>query len=536
MEFQLASLWEAVADTGPEFECLVAGDIRHTRRSLDERANRLAHHLLTKGIGSGDLVGICSYNRAEYVEALLACWKIAAVPVNINYRYVADELRYVWNDAGLVAMIAERTFVPLLDELAEEFPGTRDYVILDDGTHHEPTFAATDYEQALSAQPGGRDFGVERSADDLYALYTGGTTGMPKGVMWRHEDIFFAALGGGNYFEPISTPEEIAINGTEPPLPMNIMATSPLMHGSGQWVTMISLFSGGKSSVYTGRVFDPVKVLEICAAEDVQSLALIGDAMAMPLIEAMETHRFDLPALMSVGNGGAMLSVATRERLTEVFPDRIINDGLGASETGSIGIGINESNTVKGARFSVDERSGVLDPDTLERVPVGQKGMLARTGHIPLGYLNDEEKTAATFKTDAEGRRWVLPGDWAVIEEDGAILLLGRGSTTINSGGEKIHPEEVEAACRSHSGVLDVIVAGVPDPRWGSRVVALIDLDPGATLDLEDLQEHCRQQIAGFKVPRDLVLGPVQRTNVGKADYVWAREHACEVLGIDLPT
>ena len=535
MEFQLASLFEALTDAGPDFECMVAGDVRHTRRSLDERANRLAHHLLATGIKKGDLVGVYSYNRAEYIEALLACWKISAAPVNINYRYVADELRYVWSDAGLTGMIAERSFVPLLNELAPEFPETVAYLVLQDGSDHRVEVDATMYEEALAAQSGERGFGVERSPDDLYAVYTGGTTGMPKGVMWRHEDIFFAGMGGGNFYAPIATPEEIELNATKPPLPMNMLATSPLMHASGQWVTFISMYSGGKGSLYTDRTFDASHVLDICQAEDVQSVAVIGDAMAIPLIEAMESGNYELSSLMAIGNGGAMLSAPTRVRLKEAFPGRVISDGFGATETGSAGVGIDADTSVKGARFTVDLRMAVLDPDTLEPMPSGEQGMIARTGHIPLGYLNDEEKTAATFKTDARGTRWVIPGDWAIIEEDGSMLLLGRGSTTINSGGEKIHPEEVEAACRSHPSVSDVVVSGVPDERFGSRVVALVAPVEGASLDLDELQTHCRDHIAGYKVPRELVLGPIQRTNVGKADYAWARTRACEALGIDVP-
>jgi acyl-CoA synthetase (AMP-forming)/AMP-acid ligase II len=534
MEFNLAEMWEGLVDAGPDAECLVAGDVRHTRRSLDERANRLAHHLWTSGVRPRDMVGVYTYNRAEHVEALLACWKIAAVPININFRYVADELRYVWEDAGLVGLIAERSFVPVINELAPEFPDTSVFVLLEDGTEHIAEFDHVGYETALNAQPGSRNFENERSPDDLYAVYTGGTTGMPKGVIWRHEDVFFGCMGGGNYFDPISNAADILINATDPPLAMNMLASSPLMHGSGQWVTFIALFSGGKAAVYTNRKFDADEILAICQAEDVQNLALVGDAMAVPLIEAMERGNYELPELMSIGNGGAMLSAPTRERIREVFPGRIINDGLGASETGSVGVGIDEGSTVKGARFTIDEQTSVLDPETLEAVAPGEKGMLARTGHIPLGYLNDDVKTAATFKTDAGGTRWVLPGDWALIEPDGALMLLGRGSTTINSGGEKIHPEEVEATCRSHPAVADVIVVGVPDQRWGQRTVALVQLEPGASITLEELQEHCRTQIAGYKVPREIILGPVQRTNVGKADYKWAKAHACEELGIDL--
>ncbi|MEZ5167485.1 MAG: AMP-binding protein [Acidimicrobiales bacterium] len=403
LTFQLASLFEALTDAGPDDVCLVAGPVRMTRRELDDRANRLAHHLLAAGVKPGELVGIHSYNRVEYVEALLGCWKISAAPVNLNYRYVADELRYVWNDASLTAMIAERTFVPLLNELHAEFPDTRTYLLLEDGTSHEPEFSATPYEEALAAQPAERGFGTERRADDHYVLYTGGTTGMPKGVVWRHEDIFFAGMGGGSYFEPITAPEEIVKNATEPTLPLNILATSPLMHGTGQWVTFISIFSGGSRACTrreaSTRRRSSTPVLPR-GPEPVADRRRDGRAVD----RGDRAPARDLSQLMAIGNGGAVLSAPTRERLNQVLPGRIINDGYGAPETGAAGIGIDAKAGVDGARFSIDARTSVLDPDTLEPVPLGEKGMMARTGHIPLGYLNDEEKTAATFRTDARGR------------------------------------------------------------------------------------------------------------------------------------
>ena len=508
VEFQLASLWESLADSGPDFCCLVAGDVRHSRASLEQRANQLAHHLLSSGVSRGDRVGVYTYNRAEHVEAMLACWKISAVPININYRYVANELRYVWNDADLVAIVAERSFVPVLNELAAEFASTSLYVVIEDGSDHQATFAATSYEDAMRAQPTTRDFGVARSADDSYVIYTGGTTGMPKGVMWRHEDIFFAAMGGGNYFEPITEPEQIAINATEPVMPMNMVATAPLMHAAGQWVTMIAMFSGGKAAVYTGRPFNAASLLDLVDAEGSQTMSLIGDAMALPVIEEMTRNPRELPALFAVSNGGAMLSPATRVKLAEAFPGKILSDGFGSSETGTVGTGANTAPDEEGSHFNIGPTTAVLDPETLEPTAPGTAGIVARTGHIPLGYMNDQAATDKTFKTSPSGQRWVMSGDWAFVTDDGRLRLLGRGSNTINSGGEKIYPEEVEAACRTHRAVADVIVTGVPDERWGARVVALVEPTGGATLELDELQQHCRDHIAGYKLPRDLIIGP----------------------------
>ncbi len=533
MEFQLASMWEALADAGPEHVCLVAGEVCHTRADLEGRANRLAHHLQASGVSAGDRVGVYTHNRAEHVEALLACWKLSAVPINVNYRYVAAELRHVWADAQLVAMIAEACFVPVLNELAPEFPATTTYVLISDGTNAAPSFEALSYEAALADQPQTRNFGTSRSADDLYVLYTGGTTGLPKGVMWRHVDIFFAAMGGGNYLEPISEPEQIIVNATAPPMPMTMVATAPLMHAAGQWVTMISLFTGGKAIVYCDRPFDAATLLDLADAEGAQTMSLIGDAMALPLIAEQRRDPRELPNLFAVSNGGAMISPATREQLAEVFPGKILSDGFGSSETGTVGTGANSSVDEGGSFFNVRPGTEVLDPETLEPVAVGEPGILAGTGRIPIGYLNQPEATAKTFRTDANGDRWVMSGDWAIRGEDGRVQLLGRGSATINSGGEKIHPEEVEAACRTHPAVHDVLVTSVPDERWGARVVAIVET--ASDLTLEELQVHCREHIAGYKVPRDLVFAKIEHTAVGKPDVVWARAHACATLGADTP-
>ena len=537
MEFSLADLYERLADAGPDDVCLVAGDVRHTRRSLDERANRLAHWLQSRGIGPGDKVGTYSYNRAEYVEAMLATWKIGAVAININFRYVVDELRYVVEDADLVAMIHERGFTPLLDELAPEFPGLSTYLVIEDGSDAVPAnFEPEEYDVALAAQPPGRGFGVPRSADDLYILYTGGTTGMPKGVMWRHEDIFFASFGGGNYYEPITTPEQIAESATGDHA-LDALAIAPMMHGGGQWILFIAIFSGGKGVLYTEHHFDANKVLDLAAREKVASWAMVGDAMGRPIAEAMADPAtdYDLSSLVSVGNGGAMLTKAVREQLTEAFPNAVITDSFGATETGSAGLDASQEGSTQGPRFTVDENTTVLDEDLRPVEPgSGVRGMLARKGHIPLGYYKDPEKTAKTFVIDPSGQRWVIPGDYATVEADGSVLLFGRGSVSINTGGEKVYPEEVESALRSHPDVYDALVVGVPDERWGQRVVALVQPREGTDVPiLDDLKAHCRTRIAGYKVPRALVVGPVTRTPIGKPDYVWASARAREALGID---
>jgi acyl-CoA synthetase (AMP-forming)/AMP-acid ligase II len=512
--FNLADLWEKLCDAGPDDECLVAGDVRHTRRSLDEAANRIGNHLRARGVGVGDHVGIYSRNRAEYVEALLGCWKIGAIPVNINWRYVPSELRYVIDDADLVAMVVEDEYVPVLDELG---------------------FAAQVRIGEWGDASPAREFDdVGRSADDVYMLYTGGTTGMPKGVMWRHEDFFYACCLGGNPLEPIGAPDEIAAN-SSPSFVMSPLALGPLMHGGGQWLTLIGLYGGNRPVVWCERSFDPEGVLDLVERERVNSVGIIGDAMARPLAEAALANpgRWDLSSLGVLGNGGAMLSAAVKSQLARAFPNTIVNDSYGASETGASGSEVGASTTSDRPAFTTDGRTWVLDPDTLEQLQPGdgREGLFARRGHIPLGYWKDPQKTAATFRTDADGVRWVVPGDFATIDAEGRIVLFGRGSGCINSGGEKIFPEEVEATIRAHPAVFDAVVVGVPDERWGSRVVALVALRDGMpALTLDALQEHCRTLIAGYKVPRELLLGEAPRTNTGKPDYATAQRIASERL------
>jgi 3-oxocholest-4-en-26-oate---CoA ligase len=510
--FNLADLWETLCDAGPDAECLVAGPVRHTRASLDAAANQIAHELQARGVGPGAHVGIYSRNRAEYVEALLGCWKCGAIPVNINWRYVPAELRYVIDDAELLAIIVEDEYLPVLDEL-----GFHDRIVIGE----------------WSARPAHRDFDdVPRSSDDVYMLYTGGTTGMPKGVMWRHEDFFYACCLGGSPLSPIEQPDEIARN-VDPDFCMDALALGPLMHGGGQWLTLICLYGGSRPIVYCERSFDAQKVLDLVETERATSIGIIGDAMARPLAEAALAHpdRWDLGSLVTLGNGGAMLSGAVKAQLKAAFPHALINDSYGASETGASGSEVGASTASDRPAFATDGHTWVLDPDTLERLEPGsgREGLFARCGHIPLGYWKDDAKTAATFRTDADGVRWVVPGDLATIDDEGRVVLFGRGSGCINTGGEKVFPEEVEAAIRAHDDVFDAVVVGVPDERFGQKVVALVQLrDGAAVLDLPALQKHCRTLIAGYKVPRELIVGEAPRTNVGKPDYATAARIAAE--------
>ncbi len=535
MEFNLADLWEAVADAIPDRGATVRGNRRLSYRELDARANRLAHALAARGVGPGDHVAVYLTNRIEYLEATLAAYKLRAAPVNVNYRYVADELRYLLDDADAKAVVLERTFAPTLAAIVDDLPLLRTRLVVDDGQGPDipATLGHDDYESALAEASDARDFAA-RSADDPYLLYTGGTTGQPKGVMWRAEDIFFAALGGGRLgADGITRPEEVT---DELGLGMRCYPACPLMHGTAQWMALATLYGGGAVVLAEEPHFDPVRTWALIARERVSFLVIVGDAFARPLVEAFDAAEpsLDVSPLTVVLSGGAILSPAIKEAWAERLPGTVLIDGFGASESGGQG----QLMVAAGApvpatpRFQMSADTTVLDDD-LRPAPVGVVGRLARRGHVPLGYYKDPEKTAATFPV-VDGVRWSVPGDHARLEADGTITVLGRGSVSINTGGEKVYPEEVEAALKSHPSVFDAVVVGVPDERWGEQVTAVVQFRPGETATLDDLAAHAHGAIAGYKVPRELVVvDGIVRSPSGKPDYRWARDLAVRARAED---
>jgi 3-oxocholest-4-en-26-oate---CoA ligase len=528
MEFNLADLYEIVADAVPDRPALVAGDRRLTYAQLDGRANRFAHHLLDHGVEPGDKVAIYSWDRAEWVEAMLGAYKARAVPINVNYRYVADEARYILDNSDAVVVVHERAFAPVLYAIRDGLPKIRHAVVLEDGS--DAATNATPYGDALAAASPARDFGC-RSPDDLYLLYTGGTTGVPKGVMWRSEDIFFAALGGGGFGQPpITEPEELADRIPAEEARAIPMVNAPMMHGGGQWMAFINLFGGGTVVLNCDRHFDPDRIWRTVERERCNSVMVVGDAMGRPLAEALAAPgaTYDTSSVVIVGSGGAILSPPVKEQLRAQLPNAMVMDSFGASETGASGTVLDTEGPAAGPRFTMGKFMTVLDDDLRSVEPgSGVVGHLARRGHIPLGYYKDDEKTAATFVTTADGSRWVVPGDFAVVETDGTITLLGRGSVCINSGGEKVYPEEVEAALKSHPDVFDAVVVGVPDDRYVERVAAIVQPRAGAEPSLEELQIHSRDKLAGYKLPRRLLLADtIPRTPVGKPDYRAAKKLA----------
>jgi len=534
MEFNLADLFEAAVDAFPDREYLIVEGERRTYAEMEARANRLAHHLAAEGVGPGDHVGIYAYNCVEWVETAWAVFKLRAVWININYRYVEDELRYLFANADLKALVYQRQFSAEVTKLLTDLPELRHVVVVDDGTDVAPPASAIPYDEALASGAPFRDFGA-RSPGDLYILYTGGTTGLPKGVVWRHVDVFYA-LGGGT--DPIANtrierPEEMVEKGRSGV--MTHLPIAPLMHGATQWAVMGQSFVGSRI-VLTAR-FDPHDVWHLVEEEKVNSLMVTGDAMAKPLVEALAepgTH-YDLSSLVAVVSSAALFSSPVKDQFFAALPDILITDAVGSSESGNNGLTIVTKGTTamrSGPTVHVLGETVVLDEDLRPVEPgSGTIGKIARSGDIPVGYFNDPVKTAEVFIT-VGGTRYVMPGDYATVEADGSITLLGRGSVVINSGGEKIFPEEVESSVRSHPDVRDAIVVGASDERWGQTVAAIIEPRTGKAPTLEEIQAHCRLSMAGYKIPRRLhTVDTVLRSPSGKPDYRWAASVVGEVVG-----
>ncbi|MGW8972951.1 acyl-CoA synthetase [Streptomyces platensis] len=533
MEYNLADLFESIVDTVPDREALVyvdhpgtGAERRLTYAELDRAANRLAHHLADHGIGPGRHVGLHLYNGIEYLQAAYACLKIRAVPVNVNYRYVEEELAYLYRDADLAALVFDAEFTARVAAALPQAPGLRHLVRV--GTPPagapEPRIAPVALADAEAAASPARGFGP-RSADDRIIIYTGGTTGLPKGVMWRHEDIFFSGMGGGAPTgEPVKRPQELAERVAAGGDGLVFFPTPPLMHGTSTLTAFIAFHFGQKVVIH--RKYVPEEVLRTVERERVTSVSLVGDAMLRPLVDALggPLKGTDCSSLFSVSSSGAILSETVRAQFSALVPHVMLLNNFGSSESGFNGTATEDSGPDKGFRLQVNSRTAVVDPATYEPVPVGEVGRIALRGHVPLGYYNDPVKTAETF-FEARGDRWVLLGDMATVDAGGIVTVLGRGSQCINSGGEKIYPEEVEQALKAHPDIYDALVAGVPDERWGQRVAAVVQLRPGAPeLALADIQLHCRTRLAGYKIPRAVVFTDhIRRSPSGKADYRWAK-------------
>ena len=516
MALNMADLFEHAVDAFPERVALICRDRVVTYSGLEDEANRLAHHLAARGVGPGHHVGLYARNSVETVATMLATIKLRAVVININYRYLAQELAYHLQDAGLDVLVHDQDLAPVVDAVA---PVALPRVVI-----------GGNYPAAVAAESGARDFGP-RSADDIYLLYTGGTTGFPKGVMWRHEDIYRVLFGGTDFAtgEFVKDEYDLAKGAAANP-PMVRHPIPPMIHGATQSATWMSIFSG--QTTVLAPEFNADEVWRTIHDHKVNLLFFTGDAMARPLLDALLAHQdkgneYDLSSLFLLASTAALFSPSIKEKFLELLPNRVITDSIGSSETGFGGTSIvaKDAPHSGGPRVTIDHRTVVLDDDGNEVQPgSGVRGFIAKKGNIPVGYYKDEKKTAETFQT-INGVRYAIPGDFATVEQDGSVTMLGRGSVSINSGGEKIYPEEVEAALKGHPDVFDALVVGVPDPRYGQHVAAVVQARPGSRPSLSDLDSFVRAEIAGYKVPRSLwLVDEVKRSPAGKPDYRWAKE------------
>jgi acyl-CoA synthetase (AMP-forming)/AMP-acid ligase II len=527
----IADLAEHAIDAVPDRVALICGDEQLTYAQLEEKANRLAHYLLDQGVQKDDKVGLYCRNRNEIVIAMLGIVKAGAILVNVNYRYVEGELRYLFENSDMVAVVHERQYADRVANVLPDTAGVKTILVVEDGSDTDyQRYGGVEFYSAIAQGAPERDFG-ERSADDIYLLYTGGTTGFPKGVMWRHEDIYRVLFGGTDFAtgEFVKDEYDLAKAAAANP-PMIRYPIPPMIHGATQSATWMSIFSG--QTTVLAPEFNADEVWRTIHDHKVNLLFFTGDAMARPLLDALLAHQdedneYDLSSLFLLASTAALFSPSIKERLLELLPNRVITDSIGSSETGFGGTSIvaKDAPHSGGPRVTIDHRTVVLDEDGNEVKPgSGVRGLIAKKGNIPVGYYKDDEKTRQTFRV-INGVRYAIPGDYAQVEGDGTVTMLGRGSVSINSGGEKIYPEEVEAALKGHPDVFDALVVGVPDPRYGQHVAAVVQARPGSRPTLSDLDSFVRSEIAGYKVPRSLwLVDEVKRSPAGKPDYRWAKE------------
>ncbi|MFW0785776.1 acyl-CoA synthetase [Gordonia sp. CPCC 206044] len=547
-EFSLPEVADAVAAAVPDRELIVFGDRHLTTSQIADRSKRLATYLHGCGLGTRteraelaghevgqDLLGIYAHNGNEYLETMLAAFRARVAPFNVNYRYVKNELLYLLADSGATALVYHAAFAPQLAELLPDLPNLRVLIQIADDSGNELLPGAVDYEQVVatnSADP----LPVTPSPDDLYVLYTGGTTGMPKGVLWRQHDIYMAAAGGRDVYsgELVTSLEQVAEHarsGTG----LKVFVLPPLIHGAAQWAVMSALTSG--NTIVLSPVADRLDAEAVAASIEREKplvLMVVGDAIARPLLTTFERGDRDISSIAVIASGGAILSPTVKERLLAVLPNAIVLDGVGSSETGAQMTHVSSAGAVSTGTFTAGPNTCVISEEIDKVVEPGHDGIgwLAQQGFVPLGYKGDAAKTAKTFPV-VDGRRFSLPGDRARHLADGTIHLLGRDSVTINSGGEKIFVEEVEMALASHPAVGDVLVAGRPSDTWGEAVVAIVELVEGTDATADELIDHAAQTIARYKLPKSVIFRPaLQRSPVGKADYRWAREQAA-ALGTD---
>ena len=533
--WNFADAWERVAERVPDALAQRQGDREYTWAEFDRRADGIAATLLAAGVVEQDKVAHYLYNCPEYLESSYGAFKAGLAIANTNYRYAADELVYLWTNADAVAVIFHGTFAAQCEAVRDRVPGVRLWIWVDDGSGPCPEWAVP-YERAAASATGRVVAPWGRSGDHLLLLYTGGTTGMPKGVMWRQDDLF-GALDANNRQRMPPEQDLDALGGRVASAGPRNLPAAPLMHGTGFFNAVSNLMLGGSVTTMEGRRFDAVELLDTVERFSINSMSIVGDAFAKPILRALDAdpERWDISSLRVIVSSGVIWSQQTKDGLLRHNDRLIMVDALGSSE--AIGMATNTTRAGEGAgtaRFSLGSNTRVVTEDGRDVEPgSGERGHVALRGFTPVGYYKDPEKSAATFRV-IDGVRYSIPGDWAEVESDGTVKLLGRGSQCINTGGEKVYPEEVEEALKLHPSVHDAAVVGVPDERFGEAITALVEPNPGATADEAELIAHVKDKLAAFKAPkRVLSVSTVARAANGKLDYKQLQSEALERLGLN---
>jgi acyl-CoA synthetase (AMP-forming)/AMP-acid ligase II len=536
-DWNYADVWETVADVQPDAIAITQGDRNLSWDAFDRGADGIAQFLLDLGVAQQDKVAVYLYNSPEYIQASFAAMKVGLVPVNTNYRYGDDELSYLWENADAVAVVFHGDFTDRIERIFERVPGVKGWLWVDDGSGPCPEWA-TPYEDAVKCAIGRAGAPWGRSGDDLYMLYTGGTTGMPKGVMWRQDDLFARLIDGGvRHYDVNGGLEGVRATLEASRVEVTLMPACPLMHGTGGFTANTILSEGGRVCLLESRKYDPVEMLDTIQREKVNGLVIVGDPFSIPLLAVLDENpgKWDLSSLLMVISSGAMWSEPVKERLLAHHGAMLLVDAFSSSEALGMGVSVSGGGSAaKTASFTLGPDVKVLTEDGREVAPGSEEvGVLALGGRNPLGYYKDDEKSDRTFKV-IDGVRYSIPGDYAQIDADGTIHLLGRGSVCINSGGEKIFPEEVEEALKTHDAVRDAVVVGVPHPTYGEQIVAVVELAEGVPVPTEaELIAHVKERLAHYKAPRRVRYVPtIGRAPNGKVDYKRLRAESIEELGV----
>ena len=534
--WNFANAWEIVADQVADAPAQVQGDRRLTWAEFNRRADGVAQFLLDAGVAEQDKVAQYLYNCPEYLESVFASFKAGLVPINTNYRYADAELVYLWDNADVVAVVFHGSFTDTIERIRAQVPRVVTWLWVDDGSGSCAPWA-TPYEDAVATRCGARPVQGPwgRDGDHLLMTYTGGTTGMPKGVMWRQDDLFRNLVGTFAQAAHERVDPQIIVDLVSGPGPIG-MPACPLMHGTGMYTQLIGLSLGGSVVMLESHNLDVEELLDVTEREKVQQIALVGDVFSKPILAALdaEPDRWDLSELYLIASSGVMWSDESKQRLLAYQPGMMLVDAFSSSEAIGMGLSVSSAGSTSAtAKFTLGDNARVINDTGTDVEPgSGEVGRVALRGYVPIGYYKDPEKSARTFLT-IDGERYSVPGDYAQVEADGTITLLGRGSVVINTGGEKVFAEEVEEALKTHGSVRDAVAVGVPDEKFGEAITAVVESDDGTEIDEEALIAHVKSQLAAYKAPkRVLVIDTIGRAPNGKVDYKRLKQYACDQLRV----